>query len=605
MTRRDYLNATLLGSGALLLRQSSPAQMLSQPDWDGYGGVGDYGRSNGNTYSVMAEGHRLRDNGFDADAKAAVDTGEHYDCVVAGGGISGLAAALFFQRRAGPKRTCLVIDDHAIFGGLAKRNEFVVDGQRLIANQASAMFFPPLAGSFLETFYHSIGIDDRQFAYQKWTGNMPEIDVGNTPYFDGGKNSGFFFGAKFGQSPGVWVTDPWGRKLRGAPITEQARRDLLRTQIDTPHPEPKVHGDAVSRHLDSITLERDLMDRYGISQETVRTFLSPVAGGGSGIGADALSAYADYAADVLLPWDRSKGVQMFPGGNAGVARHILKTILPTSIAGPATMPGVCRGTVDFSSLDREGQQTRIRLRSTIAAIQHRGERVDITYSRDGKPYRVSAGSVVVASGSWTAKYIVRDLPETHRAAYSQFYRSPALVANVAVRNWQFLYKLGISQAQWFEGIGNYTAIRKIATIGSVSPAISPDQPAALTIKILFSYPGLPLAEQVKQGRAELLSTTYSTYEHRIRDHFTDMFSASGFDAQRDIAGIILNRWGHAYLSAQPGFFFGTNGQPGPGEVLRNNPVGSIAFANSDLSGIMDHRASILEAHRAVSQIVKG
>lgn len=167
-----------------------------------------------------------------------------------------------------------------------------------------------------------------------------------------------------------------------------------------------------------------------------------------------------------------------------------------------------------------------------------------------------------------------------------------------------MYRLGITQAQWFEGIGNYTAVRKLATFGDVAPSLSPDAPVVLTMKILFCYPGLSLAEQVKKGRAELLSTPYSSYEHQIREMFTTMFGGSGFDAHRDIAGIVLNRWGHAYLSAQPGFFFGLNGQPAPGEILRNRPFGRIAFANSDVTGIMDHRASIQEAHRAVTQCLE-
>jgi hypothetical protein len=42
---------------------------------------------------------------------------------------------------------------------------------------------------------------------------------------------------------------------------------------------------------------------------------------------------------------------------------------------------------------------------------------------------------------------------------------------------------------------------------------------------------------------------------------TDMFADHGFDANKDIAGIILNRWGHAYISPQPGFHFGKDGKP--------------------------------------------
>jgi spermidine dehydrogenase len=80
-------------------------------------------------------------------------------------------------------------------------------------------------------------------------------------------------------------------------------------------------------------------------------------------------------------------------------------------------------------------------------------------------------------------------------------------------------------------------------------------------------------------------------------------SRSGFDASRDIAGIILNRWGHAYASPAPGFYFGKDGKPAPGDVLRAAPFGRIAFANVDLSGMPDHKSSIIEGNRAVEQVL--
>jgi spermidine dehydrogenase len=101
----------------------------------------------------------------------------------------------------------------------------------------------------------------------------------------------------------------------------------------------------------------------------------------------------------------------------------------------------------------------------------------------------------------------------------------------------------------------------------------------------------------------MIATPFRDYERLIRRQFTEMFVRSGFEAQRDIAGIVLNRWGHAYLSPAPGFFFGKDGKPAPGEVLRAAPFGRIAFANTDLSGVMDHRYSILEADRAVGQLL--
>ena len=64
-----------------------------------------------------------------------------------------------------------------------------------------------------------------------------------------------------------------------------------------------------------------------------------------------------------------------------------------------------------------------------------------------------------------------------------------------------------------------------------------------------------MEEQQTRGRAELISTPFREYERKIREQLTDMFGASGLDAKRDIAGIILNRWGHAYASPQFGILF--------------------------------------------------
>jgi len=178
-----------------------------------------------------------------------------------------------------------------------------------------------------------------------------------------------------------------------------------------------------------------------------------------------------------------------------------------------------------------------------------------------------------------------------------------MMANVAVKNWRFLYKMGMTGCRWFEGIGNYMEVRKLALTGNEDPTIHPDSPAVLTLKVLYSYPGLSTEQQGHRGRSELLATSFKEYEERIRQQFHEMFAAAGFDAGRDIAGIVLNRWGHAYLSPQPGFFFGSNGQPAARETLRRVPFGRIAFANTDLAGAMDHRYSILEAQRAVGQLL--
>jgi spermidine dehydrogenase len=299
---------------------------------------------------------------------------------------------------------------------------------------------------------------------------------------------------------------------------------------------------------------------------------------------------------------------MFPGGNTTIARLMMKTLIPQSIDGPATVEAVTRNNVNFAALDSPDSPARVRLSSTAVAVQHDGdpaksEFLSIAYARDGKVFRVKARSAVMAGGNWTTQPIVKDLPDAHRQAYAQFYRSPCMMANVAVRNWRFLYKMGISGCRWFEGLGNNMDVCRHALTGSNETTISPDSPVVLAVKVLYSYPDLSTADQGHRGRAELLSTSFRDYEQRIREQFTAMFAGSGFDSKRDIAGIALNRWGHAYLSPQPGFFFGKDGNPAPREVLRSAPFGRVTFANTDLAGAMDHRYSILEAQRAVNQLL--
>jgi spermidine dehydrogenase len=610
ISRRDFVNGVLLTGAGLLLNNGRPEQQSPADAFDGYGGVGDYRHSNGNTWNVVNAGHAMRDGKFETLVANATDTGEMYDLVAVGGGISGLAAAIFFQKYKGGR--ALVIDNHAIFGGEAKRNEFLVDGHRLTAHQGSAIFLVPGKGGYTDRFYDMIGMDRRAFSYQTWRGPSPEIPVSHSPYdIADQKHYGFYFTSQFTGQTGEWVMDPWGRRLEGAPISEGEKAELLRWGTNrVPFAGPKTEGDEISRQLDSITLEDHLMARHNISRETVRKFLSPTEGGGYGLGPDALSAYCNYAIENQFPedGDDSLGDQMFPDGNTGFARLMVKKLIADAIAGQSTVDAVWQNRVNFRALDRAGQPTRIRLNSTVVRVEHAGNpatapHVVITYVKGGRLHKVKARSVVMANGSWTTKHIVHDLPLAHREAYAQFYRSPCLMANVAVRNWRFLYKMGLSGCRWFGGLGDYLNIKKAALVGNEPRTIDPDSPTVLTIKVLFAQPGLPIGEQGSQGRAKLLGTSFAQYEKAFREQMADMFAPGGFDPRRDIAGIILNRWGHAYVNPQPGFFFGLNGKPAPRDILRGRPHGRIAFANTDLAGASDHRNSIREADRAVQQLV--
>ena len=272
------------------------------------------------------------------------------------------------------------------------------------------------------------------------------------------------------------------------------------------------------------------------------------------------------------------------------------------------MAAVHNNRVNFGALDQPNQRVRIRLESTVVRVEHMGEPdkaefVSVMYLKDGRIFRVKARTVVMAGGGWMTKHVVRDLDETRRSSYDQFLYSPYLTANVAVRNWRFLYDLGISSASWFEGFGRYVNVRKQATFGVDSPAVGPDLPTVLTFFVDFAKPGLPSRTQGQLGRAEVLSTPFAAYERQIREKMMEMFGASGFDAKRDIAGIVLNRFGHAFINPEPGFFFGLNGKPAPRDALRNGPFGRVAFSHADLTGAMDHRNAFIESDRAINQLL--
>ncbi len=134
ITRRDFLNGVALTAGAALLpshplaaltmgENSQSASGYYPPALTGLRG------SHVGSFEVM---HSLRDGAFWDEAGKPTDTGEVYDLVIIGGGISGLSAAHFFRKAAGPKTKILILDNHDDFGGHAKRNEFRVLGRTML-----------------------------------------------------------------------------------------------------------------------------------------------------------------------------------------------------------------------------------------------------------------------------------------------------------------------------------------------------------------------------------------------------------------------------------------------------------------------------------------
>lgn len=207
----------------------------------------------------------------------------------------------------------------------------------------------------------------------------------------------------------------------------------------------------------------------------------------------------------------------------------------------------------------------------------------------------------MAAGGWSSRLVVADAPPEHREAFPDFVRAPMLVVNVALRNWRALYDLGLTAASYRDRFGFCCNLRQSMVAGDYRPPLHPDKPTILTFYVPFERPGASLRDQAASARMELLGTTYRAYETKIREQLMRLFGRGGFDARRDVAGIILNRCGHAYVCPAPGFYFGRGGKPAAPDVLRR-PAGRVAFANADLNGHQNWADATAEGKRAVEQL---
>ena len=124
ITRRDFMNGAAMALGAAITPQGLFGE--EPQDRPGYNPPAAHGMRGGHV-GAFEVAHSLRDGTFWKAAGHPKSTGETYDLVVVGGGISGLSSARFFHQAAGKEARVLILENHDDFGGHAKRNEFQVD----------------------------------------------------------------------------------------------------------------------------------------------------------------------------------------------------------------------------------------------------------------------------------------------------------------------------------------------------------------------------------------------------------------------------------------------------------------------------------------------
>lgn len=637
VTRRDFVGGSALGSGAALLAMAAPAalprtakaQTVDDPmtglgdGWTGPGGNGDYAGKNGNTAAVVNAAHgQIRNGDLDKRTASAPVLDDLYDLVIVGAGISGLTAAHVFRRER-PDAKILILDQHAIFGGEAKQNEFEVDGYRLVAPQGSTGIVVPFALAqqfgFGSDFTKELGYPE-QFVYQEAENLSKPIDIPQDAWsamylsWERG-DTAFYY-----ESKGM-VINPWRNGFRDAPIPEKVKKALVDVELFRTPPK----RDDWAQWLDTMTYKQFLVDVVEVPLDCVDevlAFLNPVmASMGCGQGGDVISAFSAY--NYSMPGvnayyryqfggadpNDTLYLATFPGGNTVAAQRFLQMVKPEAFSTGSSLRDSIEAKVQWDKLDVPGQMVRLRLSSTVFSVVHEGKpanakAVRVVYDKNGKLFAVRAKAVICAGQQHANKHICHDISPVYREAMQAFQHAPMLVINVALRNWKFLDKLGVACVRWFEGLGWWTSLRRNLVIEGHTPQpLDPNKPVVLTQYIPFLLPGTSWPDQCTQARLQLFSLSFADIEAQVRDQFSKMFKPYGFDHERDIAGIITNRQGHAYFVGPPGFYFGKDGKKAPKDVLRE-PFHRIAFSHSELSGMQMWETAAMEGERAAKQVLE-
>jgi spermidine dehydrogenase len=633
ITRRDFLNGMAIGAGGVLASAWLPGMLAAQTAATGQDAPGYYPPAltgmRGSHPGAFETAHAVRDGNFWATAGKPVDTGETYDLIVVGGGMSGLAAAYFYRKQAGPSAKILVLDNHDDFGGHAKRNEFRPGGRLLLTNGGTVSIESPFpyskeaAGLITE-----LGIDPP--AFEKKYSNRDDYHGLGFGYFFDKETFGterLVTGAPGGFGPARGAGVKWAEFLAKTPFSTQAQEDIVRTQeakIDYMEGVPQAEKKA---RLSRMSYKDFLLNVVKVHPE-VLNFYQTRTHGLYGIGIDAVPALDCWA--VRFPGfqgmglDRvpSKGLTFtalgevtpqeeyhfhFPDGNASIARLLVRSLVPGSAPG-STAEDIVTAKMDYSRLDRRDSAVRIRLNSTAVAVHQAGDPasakgVEVIYGRDKKMYSVRSKEAVLACWNMVIPYICPDLPAEQKEALRYGVKVPLVYTVVALRNWKAFQKLGIRGASCPGMYHSSINLDQAVNIGDYKPARSPDEPVLVRMLRTPCQPGLSAREQQRAGHYELLSTPFETFERNIRDQLARVLGAGGFDPARDIDAITVNRWPHGYAYEynplwDPDWPEGKR----PCDIARQR-FGRITIANSDAAAAAYTDQAIDQGYRAVQELL--
>ena len=633
LTRRDFLDgcAISLAAGTAL----SPLDAVAQGLLDSSAIPADYypptlQGMRGSHDGSFEIGHGMRDGA----AWQAIDAGEReYDLVVVGGGISGLSAAYFFIKQHGPDSRVLILDNHDDFGGHAKRNEFWHDDRMFLVNGGTLNVEAP-------SQYSTIA-----------AGLLWELGIDRTRYFEknrdmfsfyrdlGLKNSMFFDRENFGSDRLIvdYGNLPVQDAMTQAPLNNRAKEDVIRLYNTTENYFEGLSAEQTRRRLSQMSYKDYLLNIIGCHPDVVKLFQSSFHGSFV-VGPDAIpaiyfrdSGYPGFAglnledlSENLLVNEpggqhgrenqrranRGDPDMYFPDGNATITRLLVRALIPAAVP-TGDMEEVVTARVDYSKLDQAQNDCRIRLNSTVVDVRHlNAQQVQTSYVNNGRAYSVKSRNVVMACWNTVIPYLCPDIPDTQKQALAYGVKSPLVYTGVLLSNWQSFVGAGIystrAPTSFFSSFGLQPSVR----MGDYRTSRDPAEPIVVRMSAYFDVPNSDLSrrEQHRVGRERLLNTPFSDFESAIRDQLSRVLGSSGFEHERDILGITVNRWPHGYsysynpLSDPYEWAYSTT--PDRPAIVGRQRVGRIAIANADASASPHTDGAINEAYRAVNELLQ-
>jgi spermidine dehydrogenase len=623
ITRRDFMNGATMSVAAALVPSLLAQGETEAQDRPGYDPPAAHGLR-GSHPGAFEVAHRLRDGTFWSSAGQPESSGEIYDLVVVGGGISGLSSARFFHQAAGKTARVLILENHDDFGGHAKRNEFQVDKNFMLGFGGTFSIESPARYSAVaQKVVRDLGIDVSSYSQHLDNKLYASLGLKQKMFFDQET-----FGAdrlvvkpSSGQGEKMW------REFESqAPLSAKAKADLKRLYALDEELMPGLTSEQKKAKLARMSYA-DYLTKLVKVEPHVVTILDPEQKSLYGVGIDAISAQDAWGLDMpgfeglkltpgpgpgmardAIPNDEAeKYFFHFPDGNSSIARLMVRSLIPEAVPGNSA-DDVVTSQVRYEELDRPGKPTRIRLNSTVVRVRHEGDAstakgVEVTYVQQGRLYTVKAAHCILACWHPVIPYIAGELPRPQLAALRSAEKVPIVYTNVALRNWESFVRLETRRVTapgcYFTDFG----LDRRVSIGNYHCTKRPEEPIVLTMERYPCLPGLPARGQHRAGRADLYATSFETFERKIRELLARSVGAGGFDPARDIAAITVNRWPHGYAYQYNSLWdpFWLAGGPLPCVEARK-PFGRIAIANADADAYAYTDCAINQAYRAVSEL---